>query len=73
MLVSALIRYQTLSDDPVSSYGKSYTIRDSMGPVHWFPVATDRIVGLGLKVGRDLNLFACCISVDSPKSHKHIN
>ena len=29
-------------------------IRDFIDPLHWFPVATDRIVGLSPKVGRGL-------------------
>ena len=32
------------------------SMRDFTGLLHWFPIVTDRIVGLGLKVDRRLGL-----------------
>ena len=33
----------------------NHTMRDFIDPLHWFPVATDQIVGLSLKVDRVLS------------------
>ena len=50
-LLKATIHYQTLSHDPINCYGNSKnTTRAFIGPLHWFPVATDQIVGLSVKV-----------------------
>ena len=36
--------------------GLMKSMRDFTGLLHWFPIVTDRIVGLGLKVDRRLGL-----------------
>ena len=48
MALKPLIHYQTQSDEPIRCYGNLYRIRDFIGPLHWFLVATDRIVGMSL-------------------------
>ena len=53
-----LIHYQTQSDDPISCCRNSYAMRDYIGPLHWFPVATGRIGGLNLTVGRGLRVLS---------------
>ena len=51
--VRALIHYRpTLTTRSVAPGWFSYAILDFIGPLHWFPTATGRIVGLSLKVDR---------------------
>ena len=53
--VKVLINYQTPSDDPISCYGNSFTMQNFIGPLHWFPIATDCIVcRLSSRVDRGL-------------------
>ena len=52
------INFQTQSGDPIRRHGKPsradqwmvQRIRDFIGPLNWFPVATDRIVWLSPKL-----------------------
>ena len=39
---------------PWATFGLNQRIRDLTGPLHWFPVATDRITGPGPKLDRGL-------------------
>ena len=64
-ILEALIHLGTQSDDLISCYRKpvgrtygllAYPLIDFIGPLHWFPQATDRIIGLRPKVGWGLEL-----------------
>ena len=56
--MTALVHCQTQSDDPISCYGNSCSIRDFFGPLHWFPF--DQIVGLSPIVDRVLTGLSRC-------------
>ena len=59
--LKAPIYFRTQSHDPISCHGKPVErtneikgYETSLVPLHWFPVATDQIVGLSPTVDRGL-------------------
>ena len=52
-LAQALIHCHPQSYDPICCQGNSYKIGCFIGPLRWFPTATDRTVGLSLTVANE--------------------